>query len=280
VMKSFIKDNDGYAYFVVGHRHLHSVCRSDPLSWPSESLHVSVPELDALVGSQFGGFLPRRNKVCSADDISLPRVERKGNVCAKREKMSMAHYRVDHFYTQNEQKSSYAERCIKTLKSKLFRYLSRHQTHRWIDVLDEITQSYNGSYRRSATLLAFRVIARLCSGTRRPYRFSVWWVFYLDGIKSAARTTFPCLESSVRETCARSGKRCRWPLQSNVPVVIFDKRFHHGIIGIPLVVDERGDHFASPEFSVDLTVQTECFLCRPREWTTSTHRTNRRVPTP
>jgi hypothetical protein len=31
------------------------------------------------------GFLPRLNKVCSADDISLPRVERKGNVCAKRE---------------------------------------------------------------------------------------------------------------------------------------------------------------------------------------------------
>ena len=35
------------------------------------------------------------------------------------------------------------------LKSKLFRYLSRHQTPRWIDVLDEITQSYNGSYHRS-----------------------------------------------------------------------------------------------------------------------------------
>jgi transposase InsO family protein len=51
--------------------------------------------------------------------------------------------RVDHFYTQNEQKSCYDERCIKTLKSKLFRYLSRHQTHRWIDILDEITQSYN-----------------------------------------------------------------------------------------------------------------------------------------
>ena len=57
--------------------------------------------------------------------------------------------RVDHFYKQNEQKSSYAERCIKTLKSKLFRYLSCHQTHRWIDVLDEITQGYNGSYHRS-----------------------------------------------------------------------------------------------------------------------------------
>jgi hypothetical protein len=29
------------------------------------------------------------------------------------------------------------------------RYLSRHQTHRWIDVLDKITQSYNGRYHCS-----------------------------------------------------------------------------------------------------------------------------------
>jgi hypothetical protein len=66
---------------------------------------------------------------------------------------------VDHFYTQNEQKSCYAERCIKTLKSKLFRYLSRHQTHRWIDILDEITQSYNGSYHRSIKM-APRVVTK------------------------------------------------------------------------------------------------------------------------
>jgi hypothetical protein len=49
----------------------------------------------------------------------------------------------------------------------------------------------------------------------------------------------------------------------SVLVVVFDKRFHHGSIGVPLVVDERGDHFSSPEFSVDLTVQTERFLCFP-----------------
>jgi hypothetical protein len=57
--------------------------------------------------------------------------------------------KVDHFFTQNEQKSSYAERAIKTIKSKLSRYMSRHQTHHWIDVLDSVTQSYNGSYHRS-----------------------------------------------------------------------------------------------------------------------------------
>ena len=49
--------------------------------------------------------------------------------------------------------------------------------------------------------------------------------------------------------------------KGSVPVVVFAKRFHHGGIGVPLVVDERGDHFACPEFSVDLSVQTERFLC-------------------
>jgi len=57
--------------------------------------------------------------------------------------------KVDHFFTQNEQKSSYAERAIKTIKSKFSHCMSRHQTHRWIDVLDSVTQSYNGSYHRS-----------------------------------------------------------------------------------------------------------------------------------
>lgn len=56
---------------------------------------------------------------------------------------------IEHFYSQNELKSSYAERCLKTLKSKLSRYMTRHQTHRWIDVLESVTQSYNASFHRS-----------------------------------------------------------------------------------------------------------------------------------
>ena len=51
--------------------------------------------------------------------------------------------RMDHLYTQNEQKSSYAERCIKTLKAKLVGYLSRHQTHYWIDVLQRKLSSFH-----------------------------------------------------------------------------------------------------------------------------------------
>jgi hypothetical protein len=59
----------------------------------------------------------------------------------------------------------------------------------------------------------------------------------------------------------RSIKMAPGHYKVSLPVVVFGKRFYHGGIGIPLVVDERGDHFSSPEFFVDLSVQTERFLC-------------------
>ena len=51
-----------------------------------------------------------------------------------------------------------------------------------------------------------------------------------------------------------AGKDVDGHYKVSVPVVVFGKRFHHGSIGVPLVVDERGDHFASPEFSADPTI--------------------------
>lgn len=56
---------------------------------------------------------------------------------------------VKHFFSSNEKKSCFAERAIKTIKSKLSRYMTRHQTHRWIDVLKSVTDSYNGTYHRT-----------------------------------------------------------------------------------------------------------------------------------
>ena len=53
------------------------------------------------------------------------------------------------FVTHNVVKASYAERAIKTIKSRLIRYPTRKQTRRWIDVLPQITDSYNKTYHRS-----------------------------------------------------------------------------------------------------------------------------------
>lgn len=52
--------------------------------------------------------------------------------------------------TQNPDiKCSIAERCIRTIKSKLFKYLTYKNTYRYIDVLDDAAHSYNNSYHKT-----------------------------------------------------------------------------------------------------------------------------------
>ena len=57
---------------------------------------------------------------------------------------------IHHFYSLNtETKANYAERIIKTLKHKLFRYMMKHRTQRYIDVLQDLVYSYNHIIHRS-----------------------------------------------------------------------------------------------------------------------------------
>lgn len=49
----------------------------------------------------------------------------------------------DLFVTHNVVKASYAERAI---KSRVMRYMTHQQTKRWVDILPEITESYNATY--------------------------------------------------------------------------------------------------------------------------------------
>lgn len=46
-------------------------------------------------------------------------------------------------------KCSIAERVIRTLKGKIFKYLSHANTYRYIDVIDKIVKSYNNTYHRT-----------------------------------------------------------------------------------------------------------------------------------
>ena len=46
---------------------------------------------------------------------------------------------IHHFYALNtETKANYAERLIKTLKHKLFRYMLKNRTQNYIDVLQDV----------------------------------------------------------------------------------------------------------------------------------------------
>ena len=52
---------------------------------------------------------------------------------------------VYHFVTQNEPKANYAKKCVKTVKHKLFRYLLKARSHRYVNVLSDIARSYNNT---------------------------------------------------------------------------------------------------------------------------------------
>ena len=54
-----------------------------------------------------------------------------------------------HFVTHNQVKANYAERIIKTVKSKIFRYFTKKQTYNYIDHIQDFAHSYNTTYHRS-----------------------------------------------------------------------------------------------------------------------------------
>ena len=56
---------------------------------------------------------------------------------------------IHHYVTFNETQANYAERCIKTIKTKLYRYMKENNVNRYIDIIDDVVEGYNNSIHRS-----------------------------------------------------------------------------------------------------------------------------------
>jgi transposase InsO family protein len=70
-------------------------------------------------------------------------------------------YAINHFSPHDEDiKCGVIERFNRTLKTRIFRYLTHKSTSRWIDVLPDLTESYNNSYHRSIGMAPSQVNAR------------------------------------------------------------------------------------------------------------------------
>ena len=53
-----------------------------------------------------------------------------------------------HFVTQNIVKASLAEKGIKTIKSRIARFMTHKQSHQWVEAPPKLTTSYNKTYHR------------------------------------------------------------------------------------------------------------------------------------
>lgn len=78
---------------------------------------------------------------------------------------------IEHLYAQNTDiKANYAERVIKTIKAKLYRYITYQQSYRYVDHLQDFAANYNATYHRTIGMPPDKVT--------RAKETDVWWRMY------------------------------------------------------------------------------------------------------
>ena len=73
---------------------------------------------------------------------------------------------MKHWFSSNETKANDAERNIKTVKAKLYRYMTKHRTRHFIDVLPQITDSYNNTFHHTIKRTQLQALSKNDSSLR------------------------------------------------------------------------------------------------------------------
>ncbi len=60
-------------------------------------------------------------------------------------KALMSKKKINHYHTFSDKKAAIVERFNRTLKNKMWKKFTEQNTHNWIDMLDDLLQSYNES---------------------------------------------------------------------------------------------------------------------------------------
>lgn len=151
----YLKDeNDGYTFLLIVIDVFSRYLWVEPLK--AKSNKEVLPALEHIFRQ---GHIPRRLRTDQGKEFTA-------NIMKKFYK----HYNVTFFVSMNEVKANYAERAIKTIKSKLARYMNYHKTGRYIDVLQDMVTSYNSTFHKGIQMSPKEV-----SGENES---AVWWLQY------------------------------------------------------------------------------------------------------
>ena len=76
------------------------------------------------------------------------------------------------FTTQNsDTKANYAERVIQTLKSRIYRYFTKNRSKRYVDVLQDLVQSYNETPHKSLGNVAPKHVTKVNEADVWAYQY-------------------------------------------------------------------------------------------------------------
>ncbi len=109
----------------------------------------------------------------------LFRTDKGGEYCNRRVSQYMNGIGSHHFVTQNDPKSNYAERVLKTIKGRITRHFTHTQSYKYVDVLDDIVRAYNNTYHSSIKMTPTMV--------DKDNEIDLWRHLYppLDGTRSS-----------------------------------------------------------------------------------------------
>ena len=78
---------------------------------------------------------------------------------------------IHHFTSHNEKKANFAERVIRSLKARIYRYITHKQNERYIDKLDSFVKAYNNAAHTSIGIAP----ASVTKDNERAIWWSVYW---------------------------------------------------------------------------------------------------------
>ena len=87
-------------------------------------------------------------------------------------------HKIELYSTENEEKSSIAERWIRTMKEKMFKYFTDNNTYKYIDQLPDLVEDYNNTVHSSTKLTPVEA-------SKKKNELKVWRNLYPDRYKTS-----------------------------------------------------------------------------------------------
>ena len=114
---------------------------------------------------------------------------------------------VELYSTENEEKSSIAERWVRTIKEKMWKYFTDNNTYNYIDVLPDLVEDYNNTVHSSTKLTPKEA-------SKKKNELTVWRNLYPDRFKKYNITPKFSVGDEVRITKKKKvfekGYTTRW----------------------------------------------------------------------
>ena len=126
----YANENDGYKYLLVVIDIFSRYAWVEPIK--DKTSHQIVNAFNKILSE---GRKPRRLRSDGAKDFT-----------SQHFKNNLELNDITHIVTHSEKQANYVERFIKTLKSKIFRYMIERNSARYIDILPKIVDSYNRTW--------------------------------------------------------------------------------------------------------------------------------------